>query len=256
MARTIVISGAASGIGLATAERFARQKANLVLIDIDQAALGKAEERLAEFGATIELSVADVTSADQIGGCVDAARSRFGAMDTLVAAAGVAMAGPFLDMSENHYRKIMDVNFMGTLNIARKGIPALIESGGGSFVAIASDAALRGVPGYAAYCASKHAVLGLVKSLALEFSRQNVRSNAVCPGFVETPMADALLADYSEVARKRLRNGNPIGRYARPEEIAAVIDHLSSPEQSYVNGMSYSIDGGSTAGPFNPPETD
>jgi meso-butanediol dehydrogenase/(S,S)-butanediol dehydrogenase/diacetyl reductase len=123
----------------------------------------------------------------------------------------------------------------------------------GTFTAIASDAGLQGAVGYAAYCASKHAVVGFVRCLALDHGPQGVRSNVVCPGWVETPMADELLAVASESEIAFYRGSVPLGRFARPQEVAKAVLHLSSVEASFANGMTYSIDGGSTAGYFFAP---
>lgn len=109
-----------------------------------------------------------------------------------------------------------------------------------------------GAQGFAAYCASTHAVIGLIKCMALDHGPQGIRSNAVCPGLVDTPMADAIFADTSDAERDYFRRTVPLGRFATPEEVAAAVAHLSSPDATYANGMTYRLDGGSTAGYFKP----
>jgi NAD(P)-dependent dehydrogenase (short-subunit alcohol dehydrogenase family) len=153
-------------------------------------------------------------------------------------------------MPEAEWHRIIAVNLTGTYLLARHTIPHLLVRGGGNFVAISSDAGLRGSVGFAAYCASKHAVVGLVRCMALDYGRQGVRSNAVCPSFVDTPMADGLLANPNLPDRRAFERRAPLGRFARPEEVAEAIAHLASPEASYTNGMLYVIDGGTTAGTF------
>lgn len=146
--------------------------------------------------------------------------------------------------------RVIGVNLTGTFLTARHTIPAIESSGGGSFVAISSDAGLQGASGFGAYCASKHGVVGLVRSLALDHGPAGVRCNAVCPGFVETPMADRIFAGTEPDERHRWEETVPLGRFARPEEVAEVVAHLTSDQARYTNGITYSIDGGSTAGYF------
>jgi meso-butanediol dehydrogenase/(S,S)-butanediol dehydrogenase/diacetyl reductase len=143
------------------------------------------------------------------------------------------------------------VNLTGVFLTARYAIPHLEAGGEASFVAVSSDAGIQGAAGFAAYCASKHGVIGLVKSLALDHGPRGVRCNAVCPGFVETPMAERIFADLPEQERERWRGTVPLGRFGLPEEVAEAIAHLSSPQASYVNGHTYVIDGGGTAGYFD-----
>jgi meso-butanediol dehydrogenase/(S,S)-butanediol dehydrogenase/diacetyl reductase len=143
---------------------------------------------------------------------------------------------------------VIATNLTGTFLTARFALPHLL-SGGGAFVAVSSDAGLQGAPAYAAYCASKHGVAGLVRAMALDHGPQGVRCNAVCPGFTWTPMAERLLGDDAR-ERSFWEGAVPLGRFGRPEEIADVIAHLSSPEAAYTNGLLYAADGGGTAGFF------
>ena len=246
---TILISGAGSGIGRATARRLSRTGGTVVLCDIDAAALTETAS-LCDGAAAISACVLDVTDAPAVQSVLDAAVARFGRIDAIVTAAGIAVPGHLVAMPADQWRRTIEINLFGTYNFARPGAAHMLGAGGGSFIALASDAALRGVGDYSAYCASKHAVLGLVRSMALEYGQSGIRANAVCPGFVETPMADALLKDCSDEQRQALKDANPSGRFARAEEVAAVIEHLISPEMAYVNGIAYSIDGGLTAGAF------
>lgn len=246
---TILITGAGSGIGRATACRMARVGAAVVLCDRDASAVAETAG-LCSGAAAVSTCVVDVTDAPAADAAIDAAVARFGRVDAVVTAAGIAEPGPLTEMPAEQWRRTIEINLFGTYNFARPGVAHMLRAGGGSFVALASDAALRGVDGYSAYCASKHAVLGLVRSMALEYGQFGVRSNAICPGFVETPMAEALLKDYTAAQRRAFEEANPSGRFARPEEVAAVVEHLISPEMAYVNGIAYSIDGGLTAGAF------
>jgi meso-butanediol dehydrogenase/(S,S)-butanediol dehydrogenase/diacetyl reductase len=141
----------------------------------------------------------------------------------------------------------MATNLNGAFYLARYTIPFLIQSRG-TFTAISSDAGVQAAAGFAAYIASKHALNGMVKSMALDYGKHGVRCNAVCPAFVETPMADALLKDASAAELAYYRGIVPLGRFATPDEVAAAVAHITSSEASYVNGLMYRLDGGSTAG--------
>jgi NAD(P)-dependent dehydrogenase (short-subunit alcohol dehydrogenase family) len=154
-------------------------------------------------------------------------------------------------MTLEDWHKVIAVNLTGVFLTARHAIPVIAESGGGSFVAMSSDAGVQGASGFGAYCASKHGVIGLVRCLALDHGPQGVRCNAVCPGFVETPMAERIFAGTAPEEREAWRRTVPLGRFAQPEEVAASIAFLTSDEASFVNGQCYVLDGGATAGYFD-----
>jgi meso-butanediol dehydrogenase / (S,S)-butanediol dehydrogenase / diacetyl reductase len=179
---------------------------------------------------------------------ISSAVEALGPLRTVVACAGIAVLGSVTELSVDSWRRTLDVNLTGAFLTARYGIPRLVASGGGSFTAVSSDAGVQGAQGYAAYCASKHGVVGLVRCLALDHARQGIRANAVCPSFVETPMADQIFAGTSEKERAFYKAGVPLGRFAQPQEVARVIAHLSSSDAAYTNGLLYTVDGGATAG--------
>ncbi|WP_174769935.1 SDR family NAD(P)-dependent oxidoreductase [Paraburkholderia hayleyella] len=245
-----LITGAASGIGRASALALARRGANVALVDLDLERLQVVRDEVAACGGEVLALRASVTHSADLQAAVQEAARAFGGLHTVVAAAGIARRGRVTDIDEDEWDQVVDVNLRGVFLLARHAIGHMIESGGGSFVAVSSDAGLRGSIGYAAYSASKHAVIGLVRCLALDYAREGIRSNAVCPGFVETPMADELFADNPRYDRAFYESRMPLGRLARAEEVANVIAHLSSPEASYTNGMFYTVDGGTTAGTF------
>jgi NAD(P)-dependent dehydrogenase (short-subunit alcohol dehydrogenase family) len=155
--------------------------------------------------------------------------------------------GDVVSLSDPAWHRALDVNAGGVFRLARATVPFLMETRG-AFVAVASDAGVTGAQGYSAYAASKHAVVGLVRCMALDYGSAGVRSNVVCPAFVETPMAERIFADSDPDERDFYRRAVPLGRFARPEEVANAIVHLLGEEASYSNGMVYRIDGGSTAG--------
>ncbi|WJF89629.1 SDR family NAD(P)-dependent oxidoreductase [Paraburkholderia bonniea] len=245
-----LITGAASGIGRATALVLARRGADVALVDLDPARLQAVADEAAAFGGKVLALRASVAHSADLQAAVQRAAQAFGGLHTVVAAAGIARKGRVTEISEDEWDQVIEVNLRGVFLLARHALPHMIASGGGSFVAVSSDAGLRGSIGYAAYSASKHAVIGLVRCLALDHAREGIRSNAVCPGFVETPMADELFAENPRYDRAFYENRMPLGRLARADEVANVIAHLSSPEASYTNGMFYTVDGGTTAGTF------
>jgi meso-butanediol dehydrogenase/(S,S)-butanediol dehydrogenase/diacetyl reductase len=245
------VTGAGSGIGRATALRLAARGASLGLFDVSAEGLAATAEQLRDGGARVLELIGDVSSPQQMESAVTTTVARLGPLRTAVAAAGVEVLGTAPELSLDEWRRAIDVNLTGVFLTAKYAIPALEASGEGAFVAVSSDAGIQGAAGFAAYCASKHGVLGLVKSLALDHGPRGVRCNVVCPGFVETPMAERIFADLAADERERWRGTVPLGRFGRPEEVAEAIAHLSSPQSSYVNGHTYVIDGGGTAGYFD-----
>ncbi|MEU1185130.1 SDR family NAD(P)-dependent oxidoreductase [Streptomyces sp. NPDC005820] len=244
------VTGAGSGIGAAVARRLTGRGAAVALFDL-------AEDKVEATAASIEAEGGralplhgDVGDDDAVGQAVSEAVSRLGALTTTVACAGIAVTGTVADISLADWQRTLQVNLTGVFLTARHTIPHMIKAGGGAFTAISSDAGVQGAEGFAAYCASKHGVVGLVRCLALDHGPQGVRANAVCPGFVETPMADQIFAGTGPEARGYYATTVPLGRFARPEEVAGVVAHLTSAEASYTNGMTYVIDGGATAGYF------
>lgn len=245
-----VVTGAASGIGRETALALARRGAAVALLDRDGAKTKAVAEEITRGGGIALALATDVADSAQMKAAIDKAAASHGGLDTVVAAAGIAITGSVLQMTEADWHRTIAVNLTGPYLTARHAVPHLLERGGGSYVAISSDAGIRGSMGFAAYCASKHAVIGLVRCLALDHGHQGIRSNAVCPSFVDTPMADQLLSDDNVPEKTFYERRVPLGRFARAAEVARVILHLSSPEASYTNGMFYVIDGGTTAGTY------
>jgi meso-butanediol dehydrogenase / (S,S)-butanediol dehydrogenase / diacetyl reductase len=243
-----LVTGATSGIGAATAIELGRRGAVVGLIGRNQAAGERVAEQVLAVGGQAILLPTDVTSLAEIEQAVAALLEQCGHLDTVVSNAGIAVGGNVVDMQVADWHRMIDVNLNGTFYLARATMPHLVARGRGAFVAVSSDAGVQGAQGFAGYCASKHAVNGLVRCLALDYGAKGVRSNAVCPSFVQTPMADRLLAGASEAEQSYYRSVIPLNRFARPEEVAAVIAHLTSSAGSYTNGLMYCLDGGETAG--------
>ncbi|CAN7412272.1 SDR family NAD(P)-dependent oxidoreductase [Pseudomonas brassicacearum] len=247
----VVVTGAGSGIGQATAIAFSKQGHFVVGLDLSEAGLQKTKSLIAaDLFHAVDLDVRDEV---QVAEAFKYVRSTGLNLHAVAACAGVAKTSAVHEQSEEDWDFIVDINLKGVWLTAKSAMTIFLKQGKGSFIAVGSDASVRGASGYAAYCASKHGVLGLVRCLALDYGPLGIRSNAVCPGFVLTPMMDALLSDSSdpEAEMKSYAKEVPLGRFAQPDEVAKAILHLSSDDASYTNGAIYSLDGGATAGHFS-----
>jgi NAD(P)-dependent dehydrogenase (short-subunit alcohol dehydrogenase family) len=249
-ARIVVISGAGSGIGQATAIHFARNNYCVIGCDLSQSGLDETSVKVGE--GTFHGRVLNVSQEHEVRGLFEFIRSFNLPLHAVVTCAGVARTGLVHELAKDDWEFMLAVNLTGTWLMSKYSMPMFMEQNGGAFVAVGSDASVRGASGYAAYCASKHGVLGLVRCLALDYGAWGVRSNVVCPGFVQTPMMDSLFAQASDpdAEMKSYAQEVPLGRFAQPAEVAKVIYHLASEEASYTNGVVYSLDGGATAGHF------
>ncbi|APG86467.1 oxidoreductase ucpA (plasmid) [Sinorhizobium americanum CCGM7] len=243
-----VVTGAASGIGAAVARRLWQRGANVFMIDRDVDGLRSVSSNADAHGGMVGIFQADVTDGEKIEG-IFAEISRHGGVDSVVHCAGVARIGTVAEMDEATFDFVLNVNLKGTFLLAKHAMPFLVNRKG-SFTAIASDAGTQGASGYAAYCASKHGVVGLIRSMALDHGPQGVRCNTICPGFVQTPMLDQLFAD-NPSDRAYYEKTVPLGRFARPEDVAELAAFISSPAGAYLNGAVIALDGGSTAGYFS-----
>jgi meso-butanediol dehydrogenase/(S,S)-butanediol dehydrogenase/diacetyl reductase len=242
------ITGAGSGIGRATALRLVRDETAVALYDRDEDAVAAVLEEVGASGGRAIGIVGDVAVSDEVADAVARTVSELGGLDAVAACAGIEVTGTVETMSEVDWQRAIAVNLTGVMHAARHGIPAMVERGGGAFVAISSDVGVQGAPDWTPYAVSKHGVVGLVRCLALDYGPKGVRSNVVCPSFVKTPMAERILGDVSPEEQNAWERLLPLGRFATSDEIAAVLRHLLSPEASYTNGLVYMIDGGETAG--------
>lgn len=251
--RTILIAGGAGGMGLATALRFAKDGARVVLADLPGPRLEEARARVAEAGAEVLALPLDIRSAQACREVVSKA-SEAGGLDVLVNAAGIWLEGPATEVGEEDWDRVLDVNLKGAFFLISAAIPHLAASRG-VIVNIASDAGLVGNNGAAVYCASKGGLVLLSKALALELAPQGIRVNAICPGDVATPMIEYQAATYGggdpEAYKRRLLGNYPQGesaRFIKAEEIAGFIHYLCQPGAAPITGAALSIDFGITAG--------
>jgi NAD(P)-dependent dehydrogenase (short-subunit alcohol dehydrogenase family) len=241
--KSTVVTGAGRGLGAAVAELFARQGAGVVVSDIDGASADATARRIVDAGGEALGLRVDVTSAADAERLAEAAVDCFGSLDVLVNNAGVAGAGSVSDVSPEEWDRVMAINVKGSYLCSRAAVAHMARSGGGSIVCIASASGVIGQRGQVAYNVSKHAVIGLVRCMALDHAADGIRVNAVCPGVMRTPMLDALSAEQLAA----LEAMHPLGRMADPAEIAVAVLHLAADESSFTTGAAFLVDGGLTA---------
>ncbi len=244
--KIVLITGAGSGIGRATAVRLAQEGATLMLADINPEGLAETASLVTDAGARAEQQVVDVSRAEQCRELVAATVAAFDRLDVLCNIAGIALCKHLADISEDDWGRMVSINLNSVFFTSQAAMPHLIASKG-NIVNMSSTAALVGQVYNAAYCATKGAVSMLSKSMAIEFSQQGVRVNAVCPGGVATPLtANFSMPEGADVDLfQRLM---PLLEMAQPEEIAAAVAYLASDEARFVTGTDFRIDGGQTAG--------
>lgn len=241
--KTVIVTGAASGIGKACAELFADYGANVVLSDLESSAGEEVAARFRDEGAEAMFVGCDVSNPEQIQGLVDSAVETFGALDVAVNNAGVrGDMMPLAEIELEHWQQIIDVNLTGVFTGMKAQIQAMLDSGGGSIVNVASVAGQVGFPDVAAYTASKHGVVGLTRTAALEYSSQGIQINCIGPAVIETPMVEDMTGD--EESREQLLGAHPIGRFGTPREVAELIAFLGGDEAGFITGSFIPIDGG------------
>jgi len=250
--KVAVVTGAASGIGLAISQRLATEGARVVLVDLAGTAVEQAAASLIASGAQALAVAADVTSRVDVEQYVQAAVAAFGGIDFFFNNAGIlGQVGPFTECPDEVFDRVMAVNVKAAWMGMRLVAPVLISRGGGSIVNTASIAGLRGSPGLLAYSVSKHAVVGMTRSAAAELAPRGVRVNAICPAPIETPMGKLLEEGFSpgspQVFRERMIGRIPMARYGSAQEVAAMAVFLCSPDASYLTGGAFPVDGGATA---------
>ncbi len=243
--RVALVTGGASGIGRATATLFAERGASVMIADLDEsmAASTAAAIVAGTSGARVGATGVDVSDPDRVGAMVEATISAFGRLDAAVNNAGTSGTyKPFTEQRLDDWQRTLAVNLTGTFVCLQAELPAMGD-GGGAIVNVASAAGLMGFANLPAYVASKHGVVGLTKSVALEYARAGIRVNAVCPGNVHTPMLEGFVGG-DQKALLGMGKVTPIGRLAEPSEIAEAIVWLCSDAASFVTGHAMAVDGG------------
>jgi len=247
--RAAIITGSANGIGRAAADRFAAEGAAVLLADVDGVAGAEAAAAIRASGGRAEFVRTDVTEGPQVRAMVEAGVERFGRLDILFNNAGAGSFVPFDRLEPEVWDQILAVNLRAAYLCCRLALPHLRRSGHGVILNMASQSGLQGQPMNEPYCAAKAGVILLTRSLARELARENIRVNCLCPGGTDTALLRRFVATSgsADQALTGLGERVPMGRLARPEEIAAAALFLASDDASYVTGVALPVDGGATA---------
>lgn len=249
--KVIIITGAATGLGFATAKECARQQAKLTLVDNNEENLKKAVEKIKEECGETEIKsiIGDVSKEEDVKKYVKETKETYGRIDGLYNNAGIeGKQDSIVDYDLEVFKKVIDINLMGVFYGIRHVLPVMQEQQYGRIVNVASVGGIRGVMNQMPYVASKHAVAGMTKNAALEFAKEGICTNAIAPGAILTPMVEQSFKqvnpDNPEEAEEEYAQNNPTKRLGTPEEVANVVVFLLSEKCGYVNGQIIAIDGG------------
>ena len=251
--KVALITGAGNGMGQVASVLFAREGARIVVADFSEAGGAETVAAVEAVGGEAAFVKVDVANPDQVSAMVDFAMTRFGALNVLYNNAGIFPAddGGVTETPEPTWDRVMEVNLKGVWLGCKYGIPAMLASGGGSIVNVASFVALMGAAtAQIAYTASKGGVLAMTREIAVEYGRQNIRANSLCPGPVSTPMLEELMSDPARKARRLVHI--PMGRLGQAEELAKAALFLASDDSSFMTGAQLVVDGGITAAYVTP----
>jgi len=254
--KVAIVTGGAKGIGLASAECMVRQGADVLIVDVNVEALEVARDHLKEYAGQIDAMCADIARVTDTEQAVQSAVKRFGAVDILVNNAGIQTFGDPMTTTEEIWDRTMDVNLKGHWLMSRAAIPEMLKRGKGAIVNISSVQGLASQRNVVAYATSKHAMIGLTRSMAVDLASSQIRVNCVCPGTVNTPMIHSIVERDSNPERLKniLNKMHPIGRIAEPAEIGEVVAFLASYRASFMTGSVITVDGGLTVPIAGSPE--
>lgn len=243
--KVALITGGGSGMGRATALRFASEGASVVVADISEPGGQETVDRIHAAGGVGQFVATDVTQASEVSMLIEHTIASYGRIDCAFNNAGITnpVTAPLHELTEENFDREIAINLKGVFLCLKYEIPHMLEAGGGAIVNTASVLGLIGAPGKADYVASKHGVYGLNKSAALDYAKHGIRINAVCPGAIDTPML-AYTSGKNPQVQEQLQQTLPMGRIGRPEEIAETVLWLCSDAASYVTGQAISVDGG------------
>ena len=252
--QTAIVTGAARGIGKGIALALAQAGAHVVVADISAEAAARVAGEITVQGLSALAVPVDITQADQVDRLVQSALAAFGQVDVLVNNAGVVSNAPALDLSEDEWDRTIAVNLKGVFLCSQRAAKAMAARHSGRIINIASLSGKVGAPGQAAYCASKHGVIGLTLVMAIDLAPYGINVNAICPGMNETEMMQQVVAERAlsrgqtvEEVRQGILVKTPLGRFGRPEDIAQVVLFFASPAAAYVTGQAIDVDGGRRA---------
>jgi 3-oxoacyl-[acyl-carrier protein] reductase len=237
-----IITGAGQGIGRATALKFAKEGAKVAVCDINLESVQQTVELVESAGGEAVGFRVDVTDKDSIARMVEGVMAKWGRVDTLVNNAGIVQDAQFKKMSEDQFDRVIDVNLKGVYNCTKAVVDIMLAQNSGCILNASSIVGIYGNFGQTNYAATKFGVIGMVKTWARELGRKGIRANAICPGFVETP----ILSSMPEKVVRMMEDRVPMGRLAKPEEIANTYAWLASDEASYINGAVIEVSGGVT----------
>ena len=241
--RVAIVTGSSMGIGEAIAAAFLREGARVVVNSRDETRATDAAARLAKAGGETVAVAADVATRAGVDRLIGAAVDRWGTLDIMVNNAGTSMIAPSVDLSDEHWRGVIDLNLTGAFMGAQAAARVMLAKGSGSIINIGSVLGQVGLPRRAAYCASKHGLIGLTKALGVEWGRRGVRVNCLNPGYIKTPMDvhDQAVGDYTDADIERR---TPAGRFGTVGDCASVAVWLASDDSAYVTGTAVDVDGG------------
>lgn len=243
--KVVLITGASRGIGKAVAERFAFEGAKLAIIDNDEKELQLTNEEFRSKGYVTLPLHADISDSASVELCIQETVRHYSRIDILINNAGIAWEEDFLQITDAHWRKMIDVNLNGMFYVAQRAARQMVEQDAGIIINMSSTNGIAGEAKYAHYNASKAGIILLTKTMAVELGQYQIRVNAVCPGYIQTPMSEAI--DSPEFIAAYIRDKIPLGRVGKPQDIAGVFAFLASEDAAFITGETITVDGGQLA---------